>query len=162
MIPGTAGGRDSALLIVSHLALSSSLWGSAGRSFGTPPGGYRICLCLGENRGPLCLPPLQHPSPRHTLVPPGSYFGLWGWRGLRVLSTPFSLSRPRAVFPPSPTLGLGAPESRPRRPSSKATVLCRLPAGSFFGLMEYFPAGPREKAGAPRGRCSVQQCLQRS
>lgn len=55
-IPGTAGGQDSGLLIVSHLALSSSLWGSAGQWFGAPPGGYRICLCLGENRGSLEQP----------------------------------------------------------------------------------------------------------
>lgn len=127
MIPGTAGGQDSALLIDSHLALSSSLWGSAGRSFGTPPGGYRICLCLGENQGPLCLPPLQHPSPRHTLVPPGSYFGLWGWRGLRVLSAPLSLSPPelcsRHRQPWAWGLPRAIPDGPPPRPRSCAGCL---------------------------------------
>lgn len=79
--------------------------------------GYRICLCL-EKTGLLrttdqlacCACHLCNLKSLSHLVPPGSYFGLWGGMG-RVLSAPFSLS-PVCVFSQSfSALGPAGPKS---------------------------------------------------
>ena len=122
-------------------------------------------VCLGENRGPLeqptgllCLPPLQHPSPRHTLVPPGSYFGLWGLRGLRVPSAPSSLCLVPAIANPGPGGSRAVPDGAPPRPWPCAGCLPGLSLARWNtrlqdpeNLLEHLEEGT-----------SVQQCLQRS
>lgn len=154
MIPGTDAGRDSALLIVSHLAPSGSLWGSAGRSVSTPPGGYEICVS-GRKQGPLrttdrLVVPATSATPKSS-AHPGATWKLFWAVGAAWAAGPLCtiLPLPRSRYRQPWAWGL---PSCPRRRSPKAMTLRRLPAGSLFGPMEHSPAGPRESAGTPGGR----------
>lgn len=69
-------------------------------------------VCVWEKTGPLrttnwLVVPATTATPKssantNSLVPPGSYFGLWGWRGLRVPSVPSSPCRVPAIANPGP------------------------------------------------------------